>query len=231
MAAKRILLVEDEVNLLNTIKLNLEMEGFEVDGISNGAEVIKQFKTKSYSLVILDVMLPEVDGFTLCETIRHHDAKVPVLFLTAKGSSEDRVKGLKLGADDYLVKPFILEELLLRVNNLVKRSAIGSEKRELSEYRFGKNYVNFITYEIKDQSGKKHELSKRDVQLLKMLIEKKNQVVSRENILENIWGQDAYPTSRTIDNYILVFRKYFEKDPKNPVFFHSIRGVGYKFTA
>ncbi len=229
MAEKRILLVEDEENLLNTIKLNLEMEGFSVDGISNGAEVLKQFKAGIYSLVILDVMLPEIDGFTLCETIRHYDRNVPVLFLTAKGSSEDRVKGLKLGADDYLVKPFILEELLLRVHNLVKRNEKTNVEESLIEYKFGNNYVNFVTYEIKDFLGKKHELGKREIQLLKMLIEKKGQVVSREQILETVWGKDVYPTSRTIDNYILVFRKYFEKDPKNPVHIHSIRGVGYKF--
>jgi len=175
-------------------------------------------------------MLPEMNGFDVCEQIRKENSKVPILFLTAKGSSSDKIQGLKLGADDYLTKPFNLEELLLRIQILVKR---GSQQKEtektIESYTFGNNMVNFITYEITGVSGKS-EISKKEIALLKLLIERKGEVVSREEILDSVWGKDAYPSSRTIDNYILAFRKYFEKNQREPVHFHSIRSVGYKFT-
>lgn len=225
----KVLLVEDEEHLLNTIKLNLELEGLTVNGVDNGRKAIEEFKKQDFDLVILDVMLPEVNGFDICRAIRLENTTVPVLFLTAKGMGEDRVLGLKIGADDYMVKPFNLEELILRVQNLLKRSR-KKEEAILNEYAFGNNRVNFITYEITGIGGKKHVLSKREVMLLKLLIERKGEVVSREQILEQVWGYDVFPSTRTIDNYILSFRKYFEETPREPRHFHSIRGVGYKFT-
>jgi two-component system alkaline phosphatase synthesis response regulator PhoP len=171
-----------------------------------------------------------MNGFDVCEQIRSENAAVPILFLTAKGSSEDRIQGLKLGADDYLTKPFNLEELLLRVGILIRRSNPARETAAGPEtYSFGENEVNFITYEIKGVNGKT-EISKREIALLRLLIKRKGEVVSREEILDEVWGTDAYPSSRTIDNYILAFRKYFEKNQREPEHFHSIRGVGYKFT-
>jgi two-component system alkaline phosphatase synthesis response regulator PhoP len=175
-------------------------------------------------------MLPEIDGYALCQKIRMENAHVPVLFLTAKGSSDERVQGLRLGADDYLVKPFNLQELLLRINNLLKRSALNSAVRmQYQFYRFGGNEINFATYEIKTFRGEKQTLSKREINLLQLLIGKKNEVVSREEILKVVWGYDVYPSTRTIDNYIVNFRKYFEKNPRQPKYFFSVRGVGYKF--
>jgi two-component system, OmpR family, alkaline phosphatase synthesis response regulator PhoP len=174
-------------------------------------------------------MLPEMSGFDVCEAIRRENARLPVLFLTAKGSSEDRVQGLRLGADDYLAKPFNLEELLLRVQILIRRS-LPAEAAIPETYTFDGNEVNFVTYEIKTAQGEKTEMGKKEIGLLKLLISRKGEVVSREEILDKVWGKDVYPSSRTIDNYILAFRKHFELNQKEPRHFHSIRGVGYKFT-
>jgi two-component system, OmpR family, alkaline phosphatase synthesis response regulator PhoP len=228
---KKILLVEDEENLSEIIQLNLELEGHQVDLSKNGRSALDKTRLGYYDLIILDVMLPEISGFQVCEEIRKTDQSTPILFLTAKGSSEDRIKGLKLGADDYLPKPFNLEELLLRVSILLKRRSVPTSiNQEMQEYRFGPNYVNFLTYEVRDKKGNSFTLSKRELQLLKLLIDKKNLVVSRDQILDEVWGSDAYPSTRTIDNYILAFRKYFEDNPREAKYFHSIRGVGYKFT-
>jgi two-component system alkaline phosphatase synthesis response regulator PhoP len=228
---KRILLVEDEEHLRNTLKLNLQLEGYFVTAAENGRKALQEFRLARYDLLVLDVMLPEMDGYTLCETIRLENTIVPVLFLTAKAGSDDRVKGLKIGADDYMAKPFNLEEFLLRVRILLKRSELSVPPGKESDlYHFEKNTVNFRTYEISGLDGVKRPISKREILLLKLLIDRKEQVVSREQILEMVWGVDVYPSTRTIDNYILSFRKYFEINPREPRHFHSIRGVGYKFT-
>lgn len=223
----RILLVEDEENIREGIKLNLELEDYEVVATDNGKDALKYFRGQHFDLIILDIMLPEVDGFQICEQIRLENLEVPVMFLTAKDTSLDRVSGLKKGADDYLVKPFNLEELLLRIQNLLKRSKKpGAAVTEV--FQFGDNEVNFKTYDATTNSGTLH-LTKKEAMLLKLLIDRRNEVVSRQQILQAVWGYDVYPSTRTIDNFILSFRKYFEKDPKNPEYFLSVRGVGYKF--
>lgn len=223
----RILLVEDEENIRETIKLNLELEGYEVVVSTNGKNALKIVKEQHFDMLILDVMLPEVDGFQICEQIRLTDMDTPILFVTAKDAASDRIMGLKKGGDDYLVKPFVLEELLLRVSNLIKRTNKATESGQ-SIYQFGSNSINFITYEAEGNAGK-FTLTKKEVMLLKLLIDRKNEVVSRQQILQSVWGYDVYPSTRTIDNFILSFRKYFEEDPKSPSHFLSIRGVGYKF--
>ena len=225
----KILLVEDEESLLDIIKLNLELEGYDVTSASNGRVALSEIRSNHFDLVILDVMLPEMDGFSICQAVRLDNNQVPILFLTAKNSSEDRVFGLKIGGDDYLSKPFNLEELLLRVQLLLKRNA-GSTGKQDDVLKFGNCEVNFITYEVKGHDGKKHQITKREILLLKLLAQRKNEVVAREEILEKIWGEDVTTTTRTIDNYIVAFRKYFEENPKEPKYFHSIRGVGYRFT-
>jgi len=174
-----ILLVEDEENLHEALKLNLELEGYQVSSARDGAEALRVLEQEHFELIILDIMLPEMDGITVAENIRIRNLEIPILMLSARNSSADRVLGLKKGADDYLTKPFNLEELLLRVSKL---------------------------------------------------IENKNEVVTRERILNIVWGYQVYPTTRTIDNFILGFRKYFESDSRNPRYFQSVRGVGYKFT-
>jgi two-component system alkaline phosphatase synthesis response regulator PhoP len=173
-------------------------------------------------------MLPEINGFDLLKIIRLENTSVPVLFLTAKNTSADIIEGLKIGADDYLTKPFNLEELLLRINKLIIRSQVEAVVPEKETLVFGENSVNFKTFESKNFKNKHKRLSKKEVMLLKLLSDRENEVVSRNEILEKIWGYDVFPSTRTIDNYILAFRKQFEKDPKNPTFFFSIRGVGYK---
>ncbi len=224
---KRILLVEDEVSLSSVICLNLELEGFKVDVADDGKLGLDFFNNHTYDLLIFDVMLPGMDGLSLCREVRKVNSHIPVLFLTAKSSGAERVEGLKTGADDYLVKPFNLEELIIRVHNLAKRYTGKDEKRK---FKFKGGEINFSTYEIKGVNGLVEIITKREIQLLKLLIDKKNEVVSREEILNELWTMDENPSSRTIDNYILNFRKYFEQNSREPKHFHSIRGVGYKFT-
>jgi two-component system alkaline phosphatase synthesis response regulator PhoP len=233
MAEKKysILLVEDEENLQEALKLNLELEGYEVTGSFDGAEALRFFQQEHFDLIILDVMLPELDGISVCETIRLTNTEIPILILSAKNSSADRVIGLKKGADDYLTKPFNLEELLLRVDKLIRKSGQLAARQPLPEvYQFGKNKIDFKALQCSNKKGENITLSKKEGMLLKLLIENKNEVVTREKILQAVWGYNVYPTTRTIDNFILNFRKYFEEDSRNPHYFHSVRSVGYKFT-
>lgn len=223
----RILLVEDEENIREVITLNLELENYEVIQAASGREAIRLFNEQHFDLLILDVMLPEMDGFQVCEQIRLTNMDVPVIFLTAKDTAADRIAGLKRGADDYLTKPFVLEELLLRVQNLIRRSSKAPANTP-EVFEFGGNRINFITYEADGVLGK-FLLTKKEAMLLKLLIDRRGEVVSRQQILQSVWGYDVFPSTRTIDNFILKFRRHFEQDSRNPVYFHSIRGVGYKF--
>ncbi len=226
---KKICLIEDESSLSDLIKMNLEIDGYHVETIIHGTEAfLRAGEMESFDLVILDVMLPEVSGLTICKEIRK-SSKVPILFLSAKGTTQDRIAGLKIGANDYLPKPFDLEELLLRVQVLIE----GVEDIQVTPIKLtiGKLLIDFATFQVKNiETSEIYDLSKREIDLLKLFNEKRGLVVSREEILDNLWGRDQFPTARTIDNYILAFRKLFEIDPKNPQYFHSIRGVGYKFT-
>jgi two-component system, OmpR family, alkaline phosphatase synthesis response regulator PhoP len=226
-----ILLVEDEENLHETLKMNLELEGYEVTSAYDGATAMKAVQNEYFDLIILDVMIPEIDGISVTQNIRLTNDEVPILILSAKSTSSDKILGLKKGADDYMTKPFDLEELLLRIHKLISKSKKLQEKTTIGDtYSFGGNNIDFKAQEAKTLRGKKIELSKKEVMLLKLLIENKNEVVPREKILQSVWGYNVYPTTRTIDNFILNFRKYFEEDSRNPRFFHSVRGVGYKYS-
>lgn len=229
--AKRILVVEDEKHLSETIKLNLELEDYHVSVAEDGRKALDIFKEQHFDLVLLDIMIPQMDGIAVCETIRLTNQETPILFLSAKSTAEDRILGLKKGGDDYLTKPFNLEELMIRVQKLINRgdgnTAVANQPIEI--YQFGDNKVNFNSYEATGVGGD-FILTKKEAMLLKLLVDNKNEVVSREKILKVVWGYTIYPSTRTIDNFILSFRKYFEKDPHNPAHFKSIRGVGYKFT-
>jgi two-component system alkaline phosphatase synthesis response regulator PhoP len=181
-------------------------------------------------LLILDIMLPEMDGLAVTESIRISNNEIPILILSAKNTSADRVSGLKKGADDYLTKPFNLEELLLRVHKLIDKNKKLQDRNSVDEqYQFGPNTIDFKAQEAISVTGERIQLSKKETMLLKLLIENKNEVVPREKILQTVWGYQVYPTTRTIDNFILNFRKYFETDSRNPRYFHSVRGVGYKY--
>lgn len=226
-----ILIVEDEENLQEALKLNLELEGYDITCAENGAIALKKVEEGYFDLIILDVMLPEIDGFDVCESIRLQNIDTPILMLSARSSSADRVTGLKRGADDYLTKPFNLEELLLRVDKLIEKNRklqVGSTIGD--QFAFGGNSIDFKAQNAVNSRGENLSLSKKEVMLLKLLIEYKNEVVSREKILQSVWGYQVFPTTRTIDNFILSFRKYFEPDPREPKHFHSVRGVGYKFS-
>jgi len=225
--AVRIFLVEDEESIRDALKLNLELEGYEVISTDDGKKVLKMFKEQHFDIVLLDIMLPEVSGLELCEQIRLVNVDVPIIFLTAKDTTADKIIGLKKGADDYITKPFNLEELLLRIQILLKRSQ-NKTSTSIESFEFGTNKANFKTYEAYGNQGA-FKLTKKEAMLLKLLIERKGEVVSRQQILQSVWGYDVYPSTRTIDNFILSFRKYFEENPKSPHFFHSVRGVGYKF--
>ena len=175
-------------------------------------------------------MLHQMDGINVTETVRLSNNEVPILILSARNSSADRVLGLKKGADDYLTKPFNLEELLLRVHKLINKNKKLQDKSSIGNtYSFGNNIIDFKAQEANTKNGQKIQLSKKETMLLKLLIENKNEVVPREKILQAVWGYNVYPTTRTIDNFILNFRKYFEDDSRNPRYFHSVRGVGYKY--
>ncbi|WP_152268312.1 response regulator transcription factor [Agriterribacter humi] len=226
-----ILLVEDEENLQEALKLNLELEGYEVTCAGDGAEALKRIGEEYFDLIIMDVMLPEIDGIAVTENVRLNNNDVPILMVSAKGSSAEKVLGLKKGADDYITKPFNLEELLLRVKKLINKNKRLQDKETIGDhYQFGKNTIDFKAQSATNYRGKVIELSRKEAMLLKLLLENKNDVVPREKILQAVWGYNVYPTTRTVDNFILSFRKYFEEDSRNPRYFHSIRGVGYKFT-
>jgi two-component system alkaline phosphatase synthesis response regulator PhoP len=223
----RVCLVEDEQSLIELIFLNLEMEGYHVQCFTDGQTALEAFeKPFHFDLIILDVMLPHVNGFDLCREIRKHDA-TPILFLSAKGTTADRVAGLKLGANDYLAKPFDLEELLLKIQ-ILTQGLVNAEAQNFM--KIGRFRIDFSTFNVQNDAGTViHQFSKREIELLTLFNEKEGKVISRNEILDRVWGTDQFPTTRTIDNYILVFRKLFEADQKNPQHFFSIRGVGYKF--
>lgn len=227
---RQILLVEDEEHLHQALKLNLELEGYDVNSAFDGKLALDIIQNAVFDLIILDIMLPNVDGYTIIEKLRLNNNQTPILVLSAKNSSFNRVQGLKLGADDYLNKPFNLEELLLRVAKLIQKSnpVTGSQDPSL-QFEFAGHSINFESLEVQLADGKKLQLTKTESLLLRLLVENKNTVVSREKILQTVWGYQVFPNTRTIDNFITSFRKYFEKDSKHPQYFISVRGVGYKF--
>lgn len=225
-----ILLVEDEQHLHEALKLNLTLEDYEVSSAYDGPKALQLIQGASFDLIILDIMLPGIDGFSIIENVRIHNNNTPILILSAKNSSANRVQGLKIGADDYMTKPFNLEELLLRVSKLIQKSGVNSAvPNNLEQYSFMGNTVHFTLLEATLYNGEKIKLTKKEAMLLRLLIENKHTIITRERILQSVWGYNVFPNTRTIDNFILNFRKYFELDPKSPLHFISIRGVGYKF--
>ena len=225
----RLLLAEDTPSLRQMLALNLKSEGHKVVEAINGVEALEALRSQRFGAAILDVMMPEMDGFSVCRTARLEGIETPILFLTARNEGVDRVEGLRLGANDYLGKPFMVEELLLRLDRLLEQRP-SDAWTQLERSDIGKGKVDFVAFEATSCQGTVRKLSKREGMLLKLLIGREGQVVSREDILQLVWGYDVLPSTRTIDNFILAFRKTFEDDPKSPRHFHSVRGVGYKFT-
>jgi two-component system alkaline phosphatase synthesis response regulator PhoP len=227
-----ILVVEDEASLASTLRLNLELEGYAVSLAADGPSALKRLREEYFDMVVLDVMLPEIDGLEVLETLRLRDPGLPVLILSARADGQDRILGLRKGADDYLGKPFHLEELLLRIEKLVgkrRQSREAGTTTPEDAVRFDGNSIDFRTQQAVNHRGETIGLSLKETLLLRLLTSNPGEVVSRERILQSVWGYQVYPTTRTIDNFILAFRKYFERDNRHPRHFLSVRGVGYRF--
>ncbi|MCS6917583.1 MAG: response regulator transcription factor [Chitinophagales bacterium] len=227
----RILLVEDEPVLADSLRISLQLEGYEVVVARTGPDAVRQSREQRFDLAILDVMLPDMDGFAVCSAIRNSGNRVPVLFLTVKNSSSDKVRGFQMGADDYLTKPFHLDELLLRIKALLRRTRPATSGTPQDVFCFGENEINFSTFTARNRHRQEIRLTQREASLLRLLVDRRNEVVSRKEILETVWGYDVLPTTRTIDNFIVNFRKYFEEDARRPRYFQSVRGVGYRLVA
>jgi two-component system alkaline phosphatase synthesis response regulator PhoP len=227
----RILVVEDEAHLADGIRENLLAEGYEVVLARDGMAGLEAWRQHEVDLIVLDVMLPLRDGFAVCKDIRDAGGRLPILFLTAKNSPEDRIRGLEVGGDDYLGKPFHLRELLMRVQAMLRRQVwYGKAPTAGPSFSLAGTTVDFRTYEVRDADGRVEVLPQKEVMILKLLVERAGEVVSRDEILNQVWGYDVYPSSRTVDNFIVRLRRRFEPDAAEPRYFHTIRGVGYKFT-
>ena len=230
----RILVVEDEETIAAGIRDTLLLDGYAAEVVVDGARALERILAEDWDLVLLDVMLPGMDGFTVCERVRAAGDQVPILFLTAKDGAEDRIRGLELGGDDYLPKPFALRELLLRVAAILRRKTWYATPPEgsspTSEVAFGGNAVDFKTYTAVAWDGTQHQLTHKEALILKCLADREGEIVSREEILEQVWGYEIFPSTRTIDNFIVRLRKRFEREPDVPRHFHTQRGVGYRLT-
>ena len=227
MTSARILVVDDEQHLATGIQENLEAEGYVAQAAHDGADGLHMALTEPHDLIVLDVSMPKVDGLTLCRELRRNGNQTPVLFLTVRGAPEDRIRGLEAGGDDYLAKPFHLRELLLRIAAILRRTAWYQKTG--ANLTFGRNEVNFHTYQAVAWDGSEHALTHKEAMILKCLSERAGETVGREEILDKVWGFEVFPSTRTIDNFIVRLRKRFERDPEAPVFFHTVRGVGYRF--
>jgi len=226
--AARILVVDDEAHLADGIRENLAAEGYETAVAYDGAAGLAAIADAPFDLAIVDVMMPEMDGLELCANLRQEGIQTPVLFLTVKGAPEDRVRGFEAGGDDYLTKPFHLKELLLRVAAILRRSR-WYEAAEPS-LEFGGNRIDFRTYQATAWDGSEHSLTHKEAMIVQALAERESEIVTREEILDRVWGYEVFPSTRTIDNFIVRLRKRFERNAEAPEHFHTIRGVGYRFT-
>jgi DNA-binding response OmpR family regulator len=224
------LIVEDEKHLAEALAHNLKFEGYDTSVVGDGEAALERLANDEFELIVLDVMLPGISGFDVCERLREAGNRMPILFLTARNTDADRISGLRRGGDDYMTKPFLLEELVLRIHGILRRQEwYQTPVAERGVFRFGNNEVNFRTFKARGPRGEV-ELTEKECMLMKLLVERQGQVVSRELILERVWGYKYGSSSRTIDNFIVRLRRYFEADPRRPHYIHSVRGVGYRFT-
>jgi two-component system alkaline phosphatase synthesis response regulator PhoP len=228
----RVLIVEDDPHLAAGVGENLQAEGYVVTVVTDGQQALDWLRAHPCELILLDVMLPKIDGFTVCRCLREDGNNTPVLFLTARGDPADRVHGLEAGGDDYLAKPFHLRELLLRVRAILRRwdwYRNASSTSATAVLRFGGNEIDFRAFRGRSFNGAVQELTEKEAMILKVLAEHPGEIVSREDLLERVWGDDVFPSTRTVDNFILRLRKRFERDPANPRHFLTVWGVGYRF--
>lgn len=224
---KKILIIEDEEDLAKGLKLNLEDEGYKVDWASEGSEGLQKAFEDTPDLIILDIMLPKKNGLEVCQELRQKKINIPIIMLTAKGEEIDKVIGLELGADDYITKPFSIRELLARIKVQLRREK--TEERIASKsFRFGDMEVDFAHFKVR-RNDKDLKLTSLEVEILRFMIDRRGEVVTRDDLLDKIWGYEKFPTTRTVDNHILKLRKKIEKDPSNPRYILSVYGGGYRF--
>lgn len=228
MDKPHIMLVEDEIHLARGICFNLEEEGCRISHYDTGEKALHALELEHFDLIILDVMLPGKDGFEVCRAIRELDARVPILMLTARSEDTDRVQGLEKGADDYLTKPFNLVEFLLRVKGMLRRSSWYRPDPVEEGYRFGDNEVFLLSYRARTAQGE-IDLTEMEVRVLALFFQKEGEIITRGELLNSVWGYTNDTETRTLDNFIVRLRKYFEPNPGRPVHFQTVRGVGYRF--
>ncbi|MGE5846826.1 MAG: response regulator transcription factor [Ignavibacteria bacterium] len=227
----KILIVEDEPNMRLGLKDNLEFEGYQVDYAEEGETGLKNILEGDYNLILLDVMLPKMSGFDVCKTVRKKGNNVPIILLTAKGEEIDKVLGLELGADDYVTKPFGLRELLARIKAILRRNESSSQSQQKNSFiSIGRIEVNFSSYNALE-NGLAVQMSHKEFEILSYLWNNRNSTVSRDDLLNNVWGYDESPTTRTVDNFILKLRQKIEKDPDHPKIILTVHGIGYKLIA
>jgi two-component system alkaline phosphatase synthesis response regulator PhoP len=228
---KRILIVEDDDSILLGLENVLRDEGYEIHSTKSGPDGYRLAKEVVPDLLILDIMLPGMSGLEICKRIRDDGMRVPVIMLTAKAEETEKVFGLELGADDYITKPFGVRELIARVRAHLRREDFASpvgEKPESDEFTFGQVVVNFKRHEV-IKSGERQDVTNREFLLLEYFIKHRGELLSRDRLLDNIWGYDAYPTTRTVDTHIRRLRKHIEPDPDNPRYIRTVHGAGYLF--
>jgi DNA-binding response OmpR family regulator len=225
----KILIVEDEPNMQMGLKDNLEFEQFEVTIAKDGEAGLEKITNNVYDLIILDVMMPKISGFDVCKLARKQGVTTPIIFLTAKAEEIDKVLGLELGADDYITKPFSIRELIARVKAVLRRSKDSSPNEEHSkQVEIGNLKLDFVHYEAFHKIDGVTKMSYKEFEVLAYLLKHKNEVVSRYKLLEDVWGYDAQPTTRTVDNFILKLRQKIETNPNDPKFILTVHGAGYK---
>jgi two-component system, OmpR family, alkaline phosphatase synthesis response regulator PhoP len=232
MLPARILIVEDEPTLAEMLEFNLGAEGYSVGIATDGELALEKWRLEKPDLVLLDVMLPKRSGYDVCRQARLEGLRTGVLFLSAKGEANDRITGLEAGGDDYLAKPFHLRELLLRVATILRRQSWFTatlEPDRTSTFAFAGHQIDFAAWTVQLANGTLENLGEREAMILKLFVENPNRVVSRNEILDRIWGEDNYPSSRTIDNFIVRLRRILEPDPSRPKYLHTVWGVGYRF--
>tara|TARA_R110000868_G_scaffold411568_1_gene705405 strand:+ start:16067 stop:16774 length:708 start_codon:yes stop_codon:yes gene_type:complete len=230
MQKERILIVEDEEHIAEGLRINLSLQGFDVKVAIDGAKGLSAWREFKPHLLVVDLMMPVMDGSQLVSHIRAEDTKVPILILTAKDASQDKVKLLQKGVDDYLTKPFVLDEFLLRVARLIEKSRWyrGTEGEVVIFGNDGENQVDFSSRAAVHR-GEKFDLTEQELEIFRFFFENADRPVERAEVQEKVLGFGEDVTSRTLDNFIVRLRRYFEDDPKNPQYFESVRGVGYRF--
>jgi DNA-binding response OmpR family regulator len=227
---RKVLIIEDEASLRNGLKDNLEAEGYKVSAAATGKEGLEKGLKEEADLILLDIMLPGMNGFDICKKIKSKKLRVPIIMLTAKAKEADKILGLELGADDYITKPFSVNELLARIKAVLRRAAIheAAKQKKIESYEFGNVKLNFTKLEAY-RGAKKLKLSKREFEILEYMIKRKDEIIARNDLLDVVWGYNVFPTTRTVDNFIARIRKQVEDKPSKPKHIMSVRSAGYRF--